>query len=255
MSIFELCARALFGRWSFFWVCRSCTVYSCTLHLVGCCLLLWCVIMAFETAFKSFSQDGPDYSVDFYREFYVQHVRAFETLVVQKLRNINHPRRSFSRPDRSIRLDDVHQYTFVESLGKKMLGSEIRHQPPRPEKLLYEVCTLERWVALVGGDNIHRSNDAKDWSLLTPLGRICAPCPADLESLPVGALVVPLRELEGSFEVFRPSPDFAVSPLFGESKSWPMIGCVYVCVCHNEKKVPDEWKARQATQAILCVCV
>ena len=29
--------------------------------------------------------------------------------------------------------------------------------------------------------------------------------------------------------------------------------CVRVCVCHNEKKVPDEWQARQATQAILQV--
>ena len=26
-----------------------------------------------------------------------------------------------------------------------------------------------------------------------------------------------------------------------------------VCVCHNEKKVPDEWQARQVTQAILQV--
>ena len=29
--------------------------------------------------------------------------------------------------------------------------------------------------------------------------------------------------------------------------------CVCVCVCHNEEKVPDEWQARQATQAILQV--
>ena len=29
--------------------------------------------------------------------------------------------------------------------------------------------------------------------------------------------------------------------------------CVCVCVCHNEKRVPDEWQARQATQAILQV--
>ena len=30
--------------------------------------------------------------------------------------------------------------------------------------------------------------------------------------------------------------------------------CHYgVCVCHNEKRVPDEWQARQATQAILQV--
>ena len=29
--------------------------------------------------------------------------------------------------------------------------------------------------------------------------------------------------------------------------------CVCVCVCHNEKKVPDEWQARQATPAILQV--
>ena len=26
-----------------------------------------------------------------------------------------------------------------------------------------------------------------------------------------------------------------------------------VCVCHNEKKLPDEWQARQATPAILQV--
>ena len=26
--------------------------------------------------------------------------------------------------------------------------------------------------------------------------------------------------------------------------------CVQVCVCHNEKKVPDKWQARQATQAV-----
>ena len=27
--------------------------------------------------------------------------------------------------------------------------------------------------------------------------------------------------------------------------------CVCLCVCHNEKKVPCEWQARQATPAIL----
>ena len=36
-----------------------------------------------------------------------------------------------------------------------------------------------------------------------------------------------------------------------------MYGCARararVCVCHNEKRVPDEWQARQATQAILQV--
>ena len=74
--------------------------------------------------------------------------------MVQKLRNVNHPHHLFSRPDRSSRIDDVHPYTFVESLGKKMLGSEIRHQTPSPEKLLYEVCSPERWVVLVVRDNI-----------------------------------------------------------------------------------------------------
>ena len=27
--------------------------------------------------------------------------------------------------------------------------------------------------------------------------------------------------------------------------------CVCVCVCHNEENMPDEWQARNATQAIL----
>ena len=31
--------------------------------------------------------------------------------------------------------------------------------------------------------------------------------------------------------------------------------CVCVYVCHNEKKVPDEWEARQAIPAIFQVCV
>ena len=35
-----------------------------------------------------------------------------------------------------------------------------------------------------------------------------------------------------------------------------VYGCVCVCVCVSQwKKVPDEWQARQATPAILCVCV
>ena len=126
--------------------------------------------MAFETPFSSLSNEGPDLSLEFLRGFYVDKLRSFEEQLAQKLRNINLPRRSFAQPERSVRLEDVHVSTFVESFGKKMLDSEIKHSSPT-EKLCYEVGTLDRWMALVGGgSHILRQNDAKDWSLLTPLG-------------------------------------------------------------------------------------
>ena len=38
-----------------------------------------------------------------------------------------------------------------------------------------------------------------------------------------------------------------------ENNAAGVHACVRVCMCHNEKKVPDEWQARQATPAILQV--
>lgn len=85
------------------------------------------------------------------REFYADQSRSFEEQLVQKLANINlQPRRSFARPEGSVRMDNVHAFTCVESIGKKMTGKEIRHTPPT-EKLIYEVGTLGSWMELVGG--------------------------------------------------------------------------------------------------------
>ena len=107
---------------------------------------------------------------------------------------------------------------------KKMLDSEIKHSSPT-EKLCYEVGTLDRWMALVGGgSHILRQNDAKDWSLLTPLGRITSEVVVDDHyALPLGSLVVPLTMTADGYEVFRPSPDFPVSPLFREGETVSVV--------------------------------
>ena len=90
-----------------------------------------------------------------------------------------------------------------------MEGSEIRHSP-LSSKLEYQVETLDRWIALVGGGrHIVRRNDAADWSLLTPLGKLKKAS----GSMPKGSLVVPLRKSGETFQVFRPCPDSPVSPL------------------------------------------
>ena len=169
--------------------------------------------MAFQTPFSSFSSrsEGPDFSYDFLRDFYVNCVRRFETELQHKLRSINLPRRSFLRPERTVQLD-VHTSIFLESFGKKMMDSEIRHVP-LTDKLQYDVTLLSRWRSLVGGDSsLVRQNGAGDWSLLTPLAAVSQEV-ASL-CLDVGTLVVPLQELENGYEVFCPSPEATVAVLF-----------------------------------------
>ena len=92
--------------------------------------------MAFETPFSSLSNEGPDLSLEFLRGFYVDKLRSFEEQLAQKLRNINLPRRSFAQPERSVRLEDVHVSTFVESLGKKNAGLRNRAQFTNTEALV-----------------------------------------------------------------------------------------------------------------------
>ena len=172
----------------------------------------------FETPFKSFTAEGPDLSYDFLKEFFVDSVRAFEEVVSTKIRSINLPRRSFMRPERSIALEGVHVSVFIESFGKKFQGREILHSAGE-DKLQYEVHSLNRWLALVGGgsSSVVRKNDACDWSLLTPLGYLASVGP-DPDALPKGALVVPLREDGDQVSVFRPLADEDNRELFGRSK-------------------------------------
>lgn len=167
--------------------------------------------MDYETPLKSFSAGGPDLSSDFLREFFVDMVRSFEENVIRKLRSINHPRRSFFQPERTIHLDGVHRFLFVESFAKKLGTFEICHTPPT-DKLRYNISCFMRWCEILGNaDALLRKNDAGDWSLLTPLACLIRDCEAC--GLAKGACVVPLEQRENDYIVFRPSPDLPLTPL------------------------------------------
>ena len=79
--------------------------------------------------------------MDFLKEFYVDQVVKFDEAVGQRLTTINHRRWSFCRPERSVHLDDVHPFVFVEPFGKKMLDEEILPKPPC-EKLPYGILSM-----------------------------------------------------------------------------------------------------------------
>ena len=97
--------------------------------------------MAFATPFSSFDQP-PCWFEDSLREFFLDSVRWFEEGVASKLTTINLPCRSF-KPERSISVEGVHPFVFVDSFGKKIREEEIRHHPPC-DNLHYEVDSLAR---------------------------------------------------------------------------------------------------------------
>ena len=125
--------------------------------------------MAFETPFKTYKSMEPSSSLEVLRDFFVDSVRTFETTVASKLASINHPRRSFLKPERCIQIEGVHPFVFTDSFGMKFVGREVVHVPPT-DHLHYQVQSLVRWRRLVGDVDrrLVRRNEVGDWSLLTP---------------------------------------------------------------------------------------
>ena len=194
--------------------------------------------MASETfaifPFKSYKSMEPSSSVEVLRDFFVDAVRSFETAVLNKLAAINHPRRSFLKPERSVQLDGVHPYVFTDSFGMKFVGSEVVHVPPT-DQLHYEVRSLARCRQLIGvGDGVDRRlvrrNEVGDWSLLSPLACLKEARPE--LGLERGALLVPLRETLDNMDVFAPSYDDALEPVLSQgttcSNNNNFSSCVYI---------------------------
>ena len=175
--------------------------------------------MAFETPFKTYKSMEPSSSLEVLRDFFVDSVRTFETTVASKLASINHPRRSFLKPERCIQIEGVHPFVFTDSFGMKFVGREVVHVPPT-DHLHYQVQSLVRWRRLVGDVDrrLVRRNEVGDWSLLTPLACLKEARP-DL-GLERGALLVPLREKSDDLEVFAPSFDGTLQPVLSQGKNF-----------------------------------
>ena len=175
--------------------------------------------MAFATPFSSFDQP-PCLSKDSLREFFLDSVRSFEEGVASKLTTINLPRRSFFKPERSISVEGVHPFIFVDSFGKKFREEEVRHHPPC-DNLHYEVDSLVRWLRVLGVGNsqsapkLVRRNEAGDWSLLAPMAYAKeAIIEHDIEE---GRLVVSLSRDGDECNVFVPATDL-------DSPTTPILG-------------------------------